>query len=222
MRHNVVFILTLAAVLPACASCSPASKGAPGSLPMPICRIEGVLTVGADPYAQPRRQKNSFGADLNSAGVLPIQVMVKNDGERKVLVRPSDMLLVLPDGSRINPVGASEAAVRVDTGARGAAVASQAGPSKAPVSGDTATRAQAARIEDFKRKELQESRLDVGQSARGFVYFIPPAAVGVLEDAVLVVQFVDTEDACSQAVEVPLGRIELRGGPEAAKRTAGQ
>lgn len=222
MRHNMVFILVVAAVLPVCASCSPASMGAPAGLSMPICRIEGVLTVGVDPYAQPRRQKNSFGADLSSVGVLPVQVMVKNDGERKVLVRPSDMLLVLPDGSRINPVEASAAAVRVDTGTRGAAVASQADPAKAPVSGDTATRAQAARIEDFKRKELQESRLDVGQSARGFVYFIPPAVVEVLEDAVLVVQFVDTEDACSQAVEVPLGRIELRGGPEAAKRTARQ
>src|SRR5262249_59752430 len=79
-----------------------------------------------------------------------------------------------------------------------------------------------AGVNDYRRKELSEVFLDPGKSAHGFVFFMPPGGPLTTSDGVLVVQFVDAEDASRQAVRVPLrwtGEIMARMLPESAPPT---
>jgi hypothetical protein len=77
---------------------------------MPVSRTEGPVTIGVDPYIQPERQKEVFDDDLKKAGVLPIYLLIKNNGERPISFRRrsemplADIALELPDGMQISPI----------------------------------------------------------------------------------------------------------------------
>src|SRR5262245_60523799 len=65
---------------------------------MPVWRTEGPVTVGVDPYVQVERQKEVFDDDLVKAGVLPIYLLVRNSGERRLSLRHADIKLEFPNG----------------------------------------------------------------------------------------------------------------------------
>ncbi len=79
---------------------------------MPGWVTERGVAVGADPYGQPERQAAFFGPRLRGMGVLPVQLLIRNDGDRGVLVRPYEIALRLPDGRALAPVGSAQAAAR--------------------------------------------------------------------------------------------------------------
>lgn len=63
---------------------------------MPLWQTGELVAVGADPYFEPDRQTLIFAADLiGKAGVVPIQVLVQNQGPRPVKVRRSEITLEL-------------------------------------------------------------------------------------------------------------------------------
>jgi hypothetical protein len=47
---------------------------------------EGMLSIGVDPRVQAERQEQNFAAGLSVAAMMPIQVIVRNSGERSVRI----------------------------------------------------------------------------------------------------------------------------------------
>ena len=74
------------------------------------------LSVAADPYVTKDRIKPVFDGDLLKEGVLPIQMLIRNDGQQRVLVRGSDMTLTLPGGTYVASAGATTVASRFEQG----------------------------------------------------------------------------------------------------------
>jgi hypothetical protein len=184
---------------------------------MPISKTAGGVSVGADPYVQPDRQKAVFDGDLSEAGVLPIQIWLENQGERRVLVRRSDLMLVLPDGQQLSAAGASIAASRMESigGVVGATVAFGIVGYLAASSAEE--KARISRQVDFRNKELREGALGKGESIHGFVFFIPLAGTAAFNQATLMLKVVDIEEGKSAPVSVPLVNLNFKGTQESAQ-----
>jgi hypothetical protein len=69
---------------------------------MPVWRTEGPVTVGVDPYLQPDRQRKVFGENLEEE-MLPIYVLVKNNGERPLSLRHADIKLEFTRRKSVHP-----------------------------------------------------------------------------------------------------------------------
>jgi hypothetical protein len=211
MRCILALCFLLLVVCTGCASYTPSSAPVPKAETMLAWRAEGPVAIGADPYVQSERQKATFDGDLSKAGVLPIQVSLYNRGDRQVLIRPSDMVLKLPEGGEVSQAGAATAAARLES--NGGVIASSIafGLVGFLVSSSAADKARAARVEDYRRKELQEVRLRKDETAHGFVYFIPAPETKPFTEATLKVRFVDVEEATSFVVPLPLSGLEFKG-----------
>ncbi len=227
MRRCIALCVAVAVGFVGCASYGPSGMVAPKSESMPVWMRDGRVGLGVDLYTQKERQKAVFDGDLSGEGVLPIRLLVRNDGERKLLVRASDMILTLGDGTQVTSAGATTVAARFDQGIGdviGWGVAfGVIGMLAASANKD---RVRTARLTDYRSKELAEVFLAAGESAHGFVYFIPPKGTASFVDATLVVQLVDVEDGSRQVVRVPLSGASLAvagaprdqaGGPAAAR-----
>ncbi len=220
-RSMVALALALLLLLQGCASYTPKDAAVPKPAVMPAWVRDGVVAVGADPYLQRERQKAVFDGDMSEEGILPVQVFLLNEGPRRLLVRGSDMTLVFPDGRQVASAGATAVATRFDQG-MGEVIGWGIGFGIIGVLAASANKetVRTARLSDYRSKELAEVFLDPGQSAHGFVFFIPPIGTTGMADGVLLVHFVDAHDASRQAVRVPLrgtGDQTARVVPEAAR-----
>lgn len=120
--------------------------------------------------------------------MVPIQVFVQNQGERRIIVRPSDMVLALTDSNQMNTAGAHAAAAKLESSGGVIAASIAFGIVGAMVAGSAAEKARAARLEDYRRKEMQDANLRKDESTHGFVYFIPPTGTSAFTEATLVVR----------------------------------
>jgi hypothetical protein len=102
MSTQTLTLSLLGLLLGACASYTPSSAPVPEPAPAEWI-IQNTLAVAADPFEDAESQSATFDADLNEADVISIQVIVENRGPQAVLVRPSDMILELPDGKKFSP-----------------------------------------------------------------------------------------------------------------------
>ncbi len=210
MRRTLVLCSGLLIALTGCASYTPSSAQIPKAAGMPAWRTEGAVGAGADPYVQPDRQKAMFGGNLRNEGVLAVQVLVENRGDRRQLVRRSEIALGLPDGTQFSPSNASSASAKLQSigGVVGSTIAF--GLIGFLVSSSANEQASAARLADYQSKELQDVTLGKDQPAHGFVYFIPPAGTQAFNEATLSVRFVDAEDATGLVVRLPMTGLEFK------------
>jgi hypothetical protein len=192
-----------------CASYKASSAPVPKAADMPAWRAEGPLGVGADPYVELDRQKEMFGGNAKKAGILPIQVIVQNKGDRQLLVRESDMSLVLANKVELSPSGATGAAARLESSNDIIAASACCGLIGFAVASSSADKRREARLEDFKRKEFKKVTLRRGEIGYGFVYYIPPEGTEPFSTAILKVRFVDVEEATSTVVSLPLSGLDL-------------
>lgn len=213
MGPYLALLLSIVVPLTGCASYAPTSAPIPKGSDMAVWATEGDLEVGVDPYVQKDRQKAVFDADLSGEGVLPIQIYVKNRGDRALLVRRSDMALVFPDGGEIRPAGATAVSAKMESigGVVGATLAF--GLIGFLVSSSAKDKAQAARLADYQSKEFQDSTLLKDDAAHGFVYFIPPPGTQTFNEATLRLRVVDTKEATSVVVSLPLSGFGFKGVP---------
>lgn len=218
MQRTLALGLTVLVACAGCASYTPTSVPIPQAGAMPAWRTEGAVAVGADPYTQLERQEAVFGGDLNKEGVIPIQVFLQNQGDRRLLVRPSDMVLVLPDGSQMNPAGATATAAKLESSGGVIASTIAFGIVGYLVAASAADKARTARLEDYRRKELQDTKLEKNASIHGFVYFIPPPGTPAFTESTLVVRVVDSEELTSLVVHLPLHGVEFKGAPAKAEQ----
>jgi hypothetical protein len=178
---------------------------------MPFHRIEEPIAEGADPYWQRDRQVAYFDYDLRALGILPVLLRVENRGERTLLARPSDVLLRLPDSTRVSPASPSSVTSRIqgDTSnlVNVLTYLTSFDSEAASAAGDQAVWDREA---DLKKLGLSEGRLDPGGTVRGFVYFVLPSAVRPFTEATIEVRFLDVEEGSSFVVPLAL----VMQGPE--------
>jgi hypothetical protein len=221
MRRALAGLLALSILVTGCASYTTTTLAGPRAEEMGASRAEAGVFVGADPHVQAERQKAVFDADLAGEAVIPIRVLVRNDGAPRLLVRPSSMTLALADGTQIPSAGATAVAARLDQGvgevigwgiAFGVIGALAASANKDSV--------RTARLADYRSKELPEVSLVKGESAHGFVFFIPPKGSSAFGEATLGVRFVEVSEGTSFDVRVPLTGLDFKGAPASAEETA--
>ncbi len=203
MKRTGILWLVLVVAIAGCASYRPTAAPVPQPGAMPHRQEAGNAVVSADPYTQPERVKATFGGDLIASGVLPIQVNVENLGPKRLLVRPSDAVLEFAEGRQIAPAGAFAAASRMERSGKVVAATVGFGMLGYLAASGAEDKARAARQEDFRRKEFPEKRLEKGESAHGFLYFLTPQGTN-LSSAALLMRLVDVEGGNSSVVKVPL------------------
>ena len=84
----------LAAVLVGCAGSYQAAQIPKYEADLyPQSETKAGITIGIDEINRPERAQRYFGADLTAEGIVPVYVAVSNHGQRRVVVKPSDVLL---------------------------------------------------------------------------------------------------------------------------------
>src|SRR3990170_2939209 len=210
MQRILALGLSVVLLLTGCASYTPSSMPVPKAGGMPVERTEGDVAVGADPYVEEDRQKVVFDGALTDEGVLPVLVHVRNEGRRRLLVRPSTMTLTFRDGSQVSPVGATAVAAKIESSAGVIGWTIAFGLIGFLAASSAEDKARAARLADYRSKELQDVTLAKVEATHGFVYFIPPPGTPSFTEAVLTVKLVDAEDFTGIVVRLPL--MERAGG----------
>ncbi len=221
MRRAVALLVCISLLVTGCASYTTTTMAVPGVAEMRAQKAESDVFVGADPFVQAERQKAVFDADLGGEDVIPVRVLVRNDSGRRLLVRPSSMTLALPDGAQIPSAGATAVAAKLDQGVGeviGWGIAfGIIGMLAASANKDSV---RAARLQDYRSKELPEVSLAKGESAHGFVFFIPPRGTKPFSGAALSVRFVDVAEGTSFDVRLPLSGLGFKGVPAGAEEIA--
>jgi len=204
-RRALALGLAVSLTLSACASYKGSAALIPTPEAMPASATAGSLAVSADPYVTKDRIKPVFDGDLIDEGVLPIQVVVRNGSDKRMLVRGADMILALPGGTQLSSAGATAVASRFEQGI-GDVIGWGIGFGVIGMLAASANKekVRAARLADYRSKELSEAFLAPGESAHGFVFFIPPKGTPDLSDAMLTVRFVDIKDGSRESVQLPL------------------
>lgn len=188
-------------------SIAPPTPGA-----MPAWLTQGGISIGADPYTDPERQKAAFDADFGEERILAIQVFVKNGGDAPVILRRSDITLALPDGRGIAPAPADMVAARLHSAGKVLALTLGFGVVGAVAGTQAASAEHQSRRADYVWKELAaESRLLKDQSRHGFVYFMPPRGTPPFAEATLMVRLIDPQQRAVIPVSLPLTGLGFRG-----------
>lgn len=213
MRHRLTVVVPLVLVISGgCASYEATLAPIPKAETMPARIVEGPVSVSADPFVEEERQTAVFHGDMDDKGVLPIQVVVQNQGERPLLIRGSDMLLVLENGTQISSSGVTAVADKFqDADNRGQIPASLAfGIIGAVVSQSATGEAKANRRADYKSKRFPDVTLGKNESAHGFSYFILPVGTPAFTKATLRVYCVDVESAKGLVVNLPVSGLGFK------------
>lgn len=217
MRQVLLVSFSAALLVAACASYTPSSAPIPDRTSLAWSESDG-LAVSADPFVEAERQTATFDADLNEADVIAIQVSVENRTERNMLVRPSDMQLMLPRNRVIAPSGITTTVNKI--GENGSVVGATIafGLIGALAASNAEENARTARTANYREKAFDEAILAKGEWSHGFVFFIPPQGTEPFDEAKLRVRFVDFDSAKSEMVEVGLVGLGYEETKEAKSR----
>ena len=70
----------------------------------PLAQSKDGITVAVDEITSSERSKQYFGVDLFKEGIVPLNVVISNHTDRRLLVNPADMLLLRGRQSVVDPV----------------------------------------------------------------------------------------------------------------------
>jgi hypothetical protein len=172
----------------------------------------------AEPFINPERLKEEFGIPLNEAGIIVIRVSLRNDGEQTLLVRGSDIHLVLSDGKRIAPACPMALTSRLEEvshagGAVAAIFGAPLGLLAAFAGGAEKSKKRIERINNLQAKQLGERILGKSDAAEAFVYFIPVQGTPAFDDASLTFCVIEPDTTRGIRVELPLKNLGFGGAP---------
>ena len=207
MRRAFTLALILAFLSASCASYTPQSVARPTVSSTVASREEQGFLVGVTPYVEAEKSKQIFDADLKQAWILALQVMVSNNGPRRLAVRKSDFILRLPAGKEYLPAPATSVATRLESHAGVIGWTIAFGLIGLLVASSQQDKADSARRADFLSKEFQDTTLAPHESAHGFLFFLIPDDVRELKDTALVARGLIVADATGVTVVVPLGNL---------------
>ncbi|HKA06892.1 MAG TPA: hypothetical protein VKD71_06510 [Gemmataceae bacterium] len=203
--------------LAACSSYKGTGVAVPQAGRLPFQTTVGSVSISADPYVTEDRQKAIFDGKLYEKGIVAIHLVVQNSGERRLLVRRSDMLLVLPNGMAI--ATASPALVAEKFNSRGDIRAWTLGFGIVGglIASANAEEERAARKADYQNKEFkEETTLIRDDAAHGFLYFVVPPHPDPFDQATLSIKVVDVQDGAASVIVVPLTNLKFPGGPKSS------
>ena len=129
-------------------------------------QVQERVQVALDPYFQVERARELFRTadQFPEAGLLPVQVVVENDGNGEVHVDPQEFRLMRPNGQQGVSLPPGDAFTLVKKAVGAWALLPILGQSAVGVQNDQ-------RLKDFEARALRETKVQSGQSASGFVYF---------------------------------------------------
>jgi hypothetical protein len=182
---NLLVILVMLVYVTSCASYTPQ--------PVTLLRIQAAafsveeegFAVGVTPYLNPEKNKQTFGSDLKQAGILPLQIVVRNNGPQRLSVRKSDFVLRLPGDQEFSPAPGSSVAARLESFAGVIGWTIAFGLVGYLASSNQQQEANNARRSDLGNKEFADASLDSQESAQGFLFFLVPNDVKEIKEATL-------------------------------------
>lgn len=194
MRRVLITMLVLTCLTVSCAPYIPQ--------PATLLRIQTAavsaekqgLAIGVTPYLDTERNKQVFGADLKEAGILPLQVVVRNNSECPLTIRKSDFTLGLPGKSDYAPAPVTTVTDQLESYESSAGVVGSTilfGLAGYLLSSTERDKANEARKADLRSKEIQDVSLGPQQSINGFLFFLIPDDVQEIKEAVSAVGILD-------------------------------
>lgn len=136
---------------------------------------QGTLTIAADPYQTWEKLKTVFDLkELDQMGVIPIQVVLTNEGEDAIVVDGREIHLLDSKNSSIEGM-AVEDVVRVVIGKSAPPATKNSPKSPLPFPRSGGRKGDLFEIEtDLTNKSLGEVRVAPKSTASGFIYFRLP------------------------------------------------
>ncbi len=86
-------LVVLLVVLTGCTSYTVTQMPLRDATIYPVSETQSGVAVAVDSIARPERARKYFGLDLIQEGVLPVNITVSNHSERKVLLKPANLLV---------------------------------------------------------------------------------------------------------------------------------
>ncbi len=197
IRCGLNLSAVFALLVGACTSAS--NEWDPGPIEISESRTPEVI-VQADPYVGGNRQAERFGVVLTDGGVLAIEVSVENRSSGPLVVRQSEMSLVLADGSDLITAPAGQVASRIESTpiAQGADVASALiHPFIGVLTLGADEKSQTEQYNLLRDALFGDATIGSGGKAAGFVYFVAPDNKTRLEVDRLTVRIVNVEEGTS-------------------------
>ena len=204
MRYSLI-LLALLLFGSGCASYTPTTAPIP-SVSATDWHVNDDLAVAVYPIVG-EEQQQLLDADLDEVDVIALQVVLENRGERKKLVRSTDMVLTLPDQRTMGPTTVDSVVYKVDESGSVVGSAIAFGLIGYLAASSAEESAKKARLLDYRAKALGKKELAAKQSGHGFVFFTPPPGAGSFDEATLSVFFVNEGAADTKKVQVPLTNL---------------
>ncbi|HVN78847.1 MAG TPA: hypothetical protein VMW38_07600 [Terriglobia bacterium] len=138
----------------------------------PCHQQQGSVTIAADAYWTKEKIRTAFDVkDLDKMGIVPIHIIVTNDGEDPVLLSGQDVTLLDPKNHSIAQTPVDEVVQALVNPGKGSSPGKQT-PMPFPVPKRAGPSKDAFEIEtDFTNKALKEARVAPKSTSAGFVFF---------------------------------------------------
>lgn len=170
-RNGLILFLSIAAALGA----DKDKRFEPGpAASYPARQTVEQLTIAADPFATEAKTRQAFGKlNPNRHGILPILVVMQNEGSQALSLETMRLEYVTAEGQRIEPTPASE--VRYAAAPRRPDLVPGPLP---PLPGRSSRRKNPLDVWEIEGRAFVAKMLPPKESASGFFYFQTPHRAG--------------------------------------------
>ncbi len=174
-----------------------------------------VLTL--ETMNDPALAASEYGYPLPSAGIVALRISMLNKGSRKILFRETDARFTMPSGKIIPAATAATVVSRLERASNSGAVAAALTNSIFGVLVVMAEETEKYEKRQTLRKNIQERGfgerwLLPGESARGFLLFIPPKDSPAFDRGELTLWFVNPETGRGLRYLSPVEKVGFSGG----------
>jgi len=180
-----------------------------------VSEVKHNVGIGVSPHLDRARNKEIFDADLKRAGILPLQIVVRNDRQSRITVRKDDFVLRLPRGEEYPPAPSENVASRLESNASVLGWTVAFGAIGFLAASTQTGEADNDRRADLRNKQLQDTTLSFQESARGFLFYLLPEDVNEVRGAKLFARAVDVDTGERIEMTLTLPDLEdLKGSKE--------
>jgi hypothetical protein len=171
------------------------------------------LTVGVTPHLDVNSNKEIFDADLKLVGILPLQLVVRNNDRKRIAIRKNDFILRLSEGEEYAPAPADSVVARLESNAGVIGWTVAFGVVGFLASSTQKDEADNSRRADFRDKQFTDTNLGFQESARGFLFYLVPDDMNEIKGAKLLGRAIDvsTGERIEMTLSLPdMGEFNVR------------